>query len=76
MGLAPVQAPDALQDVAFVDVQASVDGCPCVMVCGDAVNATEGICGGGRTGIGTATLVALALPAVFEAVTTEATEVP
>jgi hypothetical protein len=39
---APRQLPDALQDVAFVDVQVSVDVVPAATVVGRAVNATVG----------------------------------
>ena len=76
MALAPLHAPDAVQDVACVDDQAKVDGWPWMMVCGDAVKAIEGAVGDVGTGTGTATLVALAEPAVLDAVTTAATELP
>ena len=47
---APLQPPDALHDVAFVDVQLSVDCCPLAMVDGLAENDSVGALGGSTAG--------------------------
>jgi hypothetical protein len=62
VALAPDQAPVAVQDVTFVEDQASVEGAPFGTDCGVAVRDTVGTGGGGGVSDTVTVTVALALP--------------
>jgi len=50
--LVPVQPPEAVQELALVDDQLSVDDCPLAMSVGEAEKLSIGAGGGGGVGVG------------------------